>query len=98
MLEHLYRYLLAYPQSDTGLRILKLPAQSGTADSELSFSDTWMKARHCIISAVAIFEPDLCSSKAEPTRIISADEKPMGIAGFVGNMEKRVLPQFHGLF
>jgi len=46
-----------------------------------SYRDAWRLARHCIIPAEAIFEPDWRSGKAIPTRITRADSNPMGIAG-----------------
>ena len=56
-------------------------ARSETAHEKPSFRDSWRLARHCIIPAEAIFEPDWRSGKAVPTRIIRSDNKPMGIAG-----------------
>lgn len=51
-----------------------------------SFKDAWRLARHCIIPAEAIYEPDHRSGKAVSTRISRADGKPMGIAGiWTGN-------------
>lgn len=38
-------------------------------------------ARHCIIPAAAIYEPDYRKSKPFPARIIRADGIPLGIAG-----------------
>ena len=56
-------------------------ARSETVASKPSFRDAWRKARHCIIPAQAIYEPDWRSGKAIPTRIERADGRPMGIAG-----------------
>lgn len=56
-------------------------ARSETAASKPSFRDAWKKARHCIIPAQAIYEPDWRSGKAIATRITRADGEPMGIAG-----------------
>lgn len=56
-------------------------ARSETVDTKPSFRDAWRLARHCIIPAEAIYEPDWRSGKAQATRIIRADGKPMGIAG-----------------
>lgn len=56
-------------------------ARSETVAEKPSFRDAWRLARHCIIPADAIFEPDWRSGKAVATRITRADDKPMGIAG-----------------
>jgi putative SOS response-associated peptidase YedK len=56
-------------------------ARSETVASKPSFRDAWRQARHCIIPADAIYEPDWRSGKATPTRIARADGRPMGIAG-----------------
>lgn len=56
-------------------------ARSETVHEKPSYRDAWKQARHCIIPAEAIFEPDWRSGKAVPTRIVRADGKPMGIAG-----------------
>jgi len=56
-------------------------ARSETAHEKPSFRDAWRLARHCIIPAQAIFEPDWRSGKAVGTRITRTDGKPMGIAG-----------------
>lgn len=56
-------------------------ARSETVHEKPSYRDSWRLARHCIIPAEAIFEPDWRSGKAIPTRITRADGKPMGIAG-----------------
>lgn len=56
-------------------------ARSETVHEKPSYRDAWRLARHCIIPAEAIFEPDWRSGKAIPTRITRADGKPMGIAG-----------------
>jgi putative SOS response-associated peptidase YedK len=56
-------------------------ARSETVAEKPSFRDSWRKARHCIIPAAAIWEPDWGSGKAVATRIERADGKPMGIAG-----------------
>lgn len=56
-------------------------ARSETADTKPSFRDAWKQARHCIIPAEAIYEPDWRSGKAVATRIVRTDGKPMGIAG-----------------
>ena len=56
-------------------------ARSETVADKPSFRDAWAKARHCIIPAQAIYEPDWRSGKAVPTRIERADGLPMAIAG-----------------
>lgn len=56
-------------------------ARSETAATKPSFRDAWKKARHCIIPAQAIYEPDWRSGRAVSTRIERSDGAPMGIAG-----------------
>lgn len=56
-------------------------ARTETVASKPSFRDAWRQARHCIIPADAIYEPDWRSGKPIPTRISRADGHPMGIAG-----------------
>jgi len=56
-------------------------ARSETVHEKPSYRDAWRQARHCIIPAEAIYEPDWRSGKAVATRISRADGKPMGIAG-----------------
>ncbi|MBN45329.1 MAG: DUF159 family protein [Methylophaga sp.] len=56
-------------------------ARSETVHEKPSFRDSWSKSRHCIIPAEAIFEPDWRSGKAQATRIIRTDGKPLAIAG-----------------
>ena len=56
-------------------------ARSETVAEKPSFRDAWRMARHCIIPAEAIYEPDWRSGKAVATRISRADGQPMGIAG-----------------
>lgn len=56
-------------------------ARSETAHEKPSFRDAWKQARHCIIPAAWIYEPDWRSGKAVPTRIQRKDGEPMGIAG-----------------
>lgn len=57
-------------------------ARSETVHEKPSYRDAWRLARHCIIPAEAIYEPDWRTGRAIPTRIARADGKPMGIAGF----------------
>lgn len=46
-----------------------------------SFRSAWRHGQHCIIPAMAIYEPDWRTGKAIATRITRADGEPMGIAG-----------------
>lgn len=56
-------------------------ARSETAATKPSFRDAWKWARHCIVPAESIFEPDWRSGKAIATRIKRSDGQPMGLAG-----------------
>jgi putative SOS response-associated peptidase YedK len=56
-------------------------ARSETVASLASFKGSWAKARHCIIPASSIYEPDWRSGQHVPTRIERSDGQPMGIAG-----------------
>ena len=56
-------------------------ARTETVAEKPSFRDAWRLARHCIIPAEAIYEPDWRTGKAVTTRIARADGRPMGIAG-----------------
>ena len=56
-------------------------ARSETVASLASFKGSWAKARHCIIPAASIYEPDWRSGQHVPTRIARSDGQPMGIAG-----------------
>lgn len=56
-------------------------ARSETVAVKPSFRDAWKKSRHCIIPAMAIYEPDWRSGKGVSTRIARVDGQPMGIAG-----------------
>jgi len=56
-------------------------ARSETVATKPSFRDAWRQARHCIIPAMSIYEPDWRTGRAVPTRISRADGQPMGIAG-----------------
>lgn len=55
--------------------------RSETAHIKPSFRDAWRLARHCIIPAEAIYEPDWRLGKCKPTKIVRTDGEPMGIAG-----------------
>ncbi len=56
-------------------------ARSETVAQFASFKHAWAKARHCIIPADAIYEPDWRTGKFVPTRISRADGETMGVAG-----------------
>ncbi len=56
-------------------------ARSETVASKPSFRAAWRQARHCIIPAAAIYEPDWRSGRAVPTRIGRKDGQPLSIAG-----------------
>ncbi|SIQ99427.1 SOS response-associated peptidase [Aquipseudomonas alcaligenes] len=56
-------------------------ARSETAAEKPSFRSAWRHARHCVIPAVAIYEPDWRSGKAVPTRIERRDGGLLLIAG-----------------
>lgn len=56
-------------------------ARSETVAQLASFKTAWAKARHCIIPAASIYEPDWRSGKHIPTKISRADGEPMGVAG-----------------
>lgn len=56
-------------------------ARSETVAIKPSFREAWRHARHCIIPAMSIYEPDWRTGRAVPTRISRADGQPMGIAG-----------------
>ncbi|MCZ2498121.1 SOS response-associated peptidase [Xylophilus sp. Kf1] len=56
-------------------------ARSETVAEKPAFRDAWKRAQHCIIPAVAIYEPDWRSGKAVPTRIRRTDGELLGIAG-----------------
>ena len=73
--------LIPHWATDTKITRSTYNARSETAASKPSFRDAWHKARHCIIPADAIYEPDWRSGKAIATQIARADGRPMGIAG-----------------
>ncbi|MBM3105787.1 SOS response-associated peptidase [Pseudomonas sp. V1] len=56
-------------------------ARTETVASKNSYRAAWKEARHCVIPAVAIYEPDWRSGKAVPTRISRKDGGVMSIAG-----------------
>jgi len=73
--------LLPHWAKDDTLARRTYNARSETAHEKPSFRDAWKHARHCIIPAARIYEPDWRSGKAVPTRIYRSDGEPMGIAG-----------------
>ena len=73
--------LLPFWAKDTKLARRTYNARSETAAEKPSFRSAWRDAQHCIIPAVAIYEPDWRSGKALPTRITRADGSLMCIAG-----------------
>ena len=73
--------LIPHWSADTKITRFTYNARSETAASKPSFRDAWQKARHCIIPADAIYEPDWRSRKPIATRIARTDGQPMGIAG-----------------
>jgi len=73
--------LIPHWSKDTTIARRTYNARSETVHEKPSYRDAWRLARHCIIPAEAIFEPDWRSGKAIPTRITRADSNPMGIAG-----------------
>lgn len=66
---------------DTKIARRTYNARSETVAEKPSFRNAWRRAQHCIIPAVAIYEPDWRSGRAIPTRIVRADGELMGIAG-----------------
>lgn len=56
-------------------------ARAETVASLASFKNAWAKARHCIIPADAIFEPDWRTGKHIPMRITRGDGQALGVAG-----------------
>ncbi|WP_313263126.1 SOS response-associated peptidase [Stutzerimonas kunmingensis] len=56
-------------------------ARSETVSEKPSYRSAWRQARHCVIPAVAIYEPDWRTGKAVPARIARADGGLMLIAG-----------------
>jgi len=73
--------LIPHWAKDTKIARNTYNARSETVHEKPSYRDAWRLARHCIIPAEAIYEPDWRSGRAVPTRISRADGKPMGIAG-----------------
>ncbi len=66
---------------DIGISRHTFNAPVETVAQSPSYRGAWMQARHCIIAASALFEPDCRGAKAVPRRIVHADGAPIGIAG-----------------
>lgn len=73
--------LLPHWSKDEKLARRTYNARSETASAKPSFRAAWSQGRHCIIPAVAIYEPDWRSGKAVPTRITRTDDDLLLIAG-----------------
>lgn len=73
--------LLPFWAKDRKLSRHTYNARTETVADKPSFRDAWRNSRHCIIPAVAIYEPDWRTGRAVPTRISRADGELMGIAG-----------------
>jgi putative SOS response-associated peptidase YedK len=73
--------LVAHWVTDLKLARYTYNARTETVASKPSFRDAWRGARHCIIAAKAIYEPDWRSGRAVATRITRSDGHPMGLAG-----------------
>lgn len=73
--------LIPHWAKDDGIAKRTYNARSETVAEKPAFRDAWKRAQHCIIPAVAIYEPDWRSGRAVPTRISRTDGLPMGIAG-----------------
>ena len=73
--------LVPHWAKDTKIGRQTYNARIETVHEKPSYRDAWRKGQHCIVPAVAIYEPDWRSGKAVPTRISRADGKLMGIAG-----------------
>ncbi|WP_296235741.1 SOS response-associated peptidase [uncultured Pseudomonas sp.] len=73
--------LLPFWAKDTKLSRSTYNARSETVATKPSFRAAWKEARHCIIPAVAIYEPDWRSGKAVPTRVTRTDGSLICIAG-----------------
>jgi putative SOS response-associated peptidase YedK len=56
-------------------------ARTETVATKNSYRVAWREAKHCIIPAESIFEPDWRTGVSIPTRISRVDGKLLGIAG-----------------
>jgi len=73
--------LLPFWAKDLKLARSTYNARSETVSTKNSFRAAWKEARHCIVPAEAIFEPDWRTGKPIPTRITRKDGQLLGIAG-----------------
>lgn len=73
--------LVPFWSKDTKIAKRTYNARSETVAEKPSFRNAWRNAKHCIIPAAAIYEPDWRSGKAVATRIVRAEGELMGIAG-----------------
>lgn len=73
--------LLPFWAKDKKLARSTYNARSETAAAKPSYRAAWKEAKHCLIPAVAIYEPDWRTGKAIPTRITRKDGELLGIAG-----------------
>lgn len=73
--------LLPFWAKDTKLARSTYNARSETAAAKPSYRAAWKEAKHCLIPAVAIYEPDWRTGKPIPTRITRKDGELLGIAG-----------------
>lgn len=56
-------------------------AMSETVAEKHSYQNAWRKGQHCIIPAMALFEPDWRTGIHIPALVERTDRLPMGIAG-----------------
>jgi len=70
-------------------------ARSETVAEKPSFRSAWRRAQHCVIPAVAIYEPDWRTGKAVPTRIARADGGLLLIAGLWESWHSPAGEQLH---
>jgi putative SOS response-associated peptidase YedK len=63
------------------LKLSTFNARVESVGQSLTFGAAWRRAKHCIIPADAIYEPDWRTGRHVPTRIARADGEPLGIAG-----------------
>lgn len=73
--------LLPHWAKDRKLARSTYNSRSETAAIKPSFRGAWKEAKHCIIPAAAIYEPDWRTGKPIPTRVWRTDGRLLGIAG-----------------
>lgn len=73
--------LLPHWAKDVTLARNTYNARSETVATKPSYRSAWRDARHCIIPAVAIYEPDWRSGRPVPARITRSDGGLLLIAG-----------------